>query len=1033
MTDENIHQPHHPTADTIIRYSVSGSAAHARLVPLLPKEWEDCSPSFCRGKQDDTDDKEVPPGTPHFVWENAPRKDSKTYRDRLKAYSHLPNGTAILDSKWVLARLLVQDDNDEQQPPPGDEHKFPRLAALESHCFRGPEGYAAFCQKFFSTDDTPKASNTATTDASSDPIVFPDLLRDHGACPSVLPPAPSSLWVIKDAFSNGAGGIWVVDKATSHTLDSSSTTKNDGPLYKDHRYVAQRYTWPPVLYGGRKCHVRVYGLITADGRAFVHRRCFLHVANDAFSYDHNNATSSADDNNNNDGDGKDANSDINPNKNLSDSVHITNCCANSHDDSKFAGEILADLEATEFAVESETGQTIVPLGPFFDSMKASLAALTERSMPYLSGGQGNNGFEYLGMDFILSYKDFSNANASTTTTNPQPVAYLLEVNAPPSQDTATGLKHAEDLHDDVIRDILTLWVFPKVTDGLYAETPGGWRQAYTSPPDENEEKETSDGYILPSKAAIINKIRWGMMERRAMKSLAPNNAPILEEEKRDASRYVTSLQTNEVSSSKMVNPATVVSTFARTKFPFFQRTSTDSVACDATAETNNEYGDGDCHIFWENAGGSQVPCHVIEAMSESLRHRNRSVVGSRAKEAARKVFGKLLGAPPEDFSVFLGANASSLLTNLANQYVQLGLLQAEDEIVLSTENHQANVNPWLMAATMAGAKVKWWAPTRAHHKDACDDDTVSTSLENLLTHKTRILAVSHASNVLGQVRDLSSIRSWVDKLTGGRAHLVVDGVAAAPHWYPALSDHQVDWYVVSCHKLFGPHLGGLCGRRSTAVKDMCDAAGSHLDSNDSTYKFLEIGTINYEGCSGLEGLGQYFANLASVPLGEDKNRNRGSAVSEISQLPYESPREEPASVVARHRNPQCLLTPELVAEAFRRIRLTESGLLKALLISLRKSEKVRVIEIDEQHLSCIARLPVVSFVHKTVEASTIVETCSRNGIACRHGSFLSNPYLLKDFAVSSAEGVVRLSLAHYNTCYEIETVESILHSIPGWF
>lgn len=1029
--------------DGVIRYSVSGSAAHMRLVPLLPKEWFDCSPSFCRGKKDAGNDNsnnandnnnDTPTPPPQFVWENAPRKDSKPHRDTLKAYSHLPNGTAILDSKWVLARLLVVDDNEDSSR---GSSKFPHLAALESHCFRGPQGYATFCQQvMFSKEESSQATttDTSTTDATTAPI-FPDLLTDNGKCPSHLPPAPSSLWVVKDAFSNGAGGIWVVDQGSAHTLDSISidnnsssnssstsiTYKNDGPLYQEHRYVAQRYTWPPVLYGGRKCHVRVYGLITADGRAFVHRRAFLHVANDDFSYNDN--SHNTDDSNNNCG---------------QDSVHITNCCANSHDDSKFAGEILADLEATEYSVEGETGQTIVPLGPFFESMKDSLAALTERSMPFLSGGQGNNGFEYLGMDFILSYKDSSN---QTTTAPRQPVAYLLEVNAPPSQDTATGLKHAEDLHDTVIGDILSLWVFPKVTDGVYPETPGGWRQAHAAPPDENDKRQDANNkaseaeYILPSKATIINKIRWGMVERRAVKSAEAAAKSVEQKDNNDVSRYVTSQHQqhhNTEDSYSNASPAIVVSAFARSQFPFFQRTSTDSdyaTACDNTTEEPQISGDGDCPVFLENAGGSQVPCHVIEAMSESLRQRNRSIIGSRAKEGARKAFGKIMSAPSEDFSIFLGANASSLLMTLANQYAQLGLLGAGDEIVLSTENHLANVNPWLMAAKLVGASVKWWAPTRAHHKDGSNSDNSSTHLETLLTPKTRILAVSHASNVLGQVRDLSSIRSMADRLTGGRAHMVVDGVAAAPHWSPAISEHKADWYVISCHKLFGPHLGGLAGRTSAAVKEFCEAAGVDMESdNEAAYKLLEIGTINYEGCSGVEGLAYYLADLATAPL------NPQSDMIEISQASFQSPQEEPTSIVTSGKNARTLLTAELVTEAFRRIRLVEGGLLQLLMTSLRKSKKVRVIEIDEDHLSCVARLPVVSFTHESVKASVVVETCAKNGIACRHGAFLSNQYLLNDFGVpSSREGVLRLSLAHYNTCYEIEAVESVLRSIPGWF
>ena len=1045
------------------RYSVSGSAAHTRLLPLMPKEWEDCSPDFCRHRGTTTTTNTTttitttasssigapanntnasipnadispspPPPPPHFVWENAPRKDSKVYRDSLKAYSHLPNGTNILDSKWVLARLLVQEGFQEQgekttctnSTGSTGRNKYPLLVALESHCFRGPEGYADFCRRVFAADGeeddndndnanananhsaNPNDSNTVAPTAPS----FPDLLKNNGQCPDILPPPPSSLWVIKDAFSNGAGGIWVVDQTSAHTLDSSSSSNNNGPLYQDHRYVAQRYTWPPVLYGGRKCHVRVYGLITADGRAFVHQRAFLHVANDTFSY---HATS------NNCG---------------QDSIHITNCCANSHDDTKFAGEILADLEATDFAVDETTGQTIVPLAPFFTSIKSSLAALAERAMPFLEGGQRNNGFEYLGMDFILSYKNFKNS------TIPQPVAYLLEVNAPPSQDTATGLKHAEDLHDTVIRDILALWVFPKVTDGVYVENPGGWRQANEAAPthEQNKKEKEAEKHILPSKAAIINKIRWGMVERKATKTFASDITNEKQREGNSTSRYVT-LQYQQEDTPSETNPAVVVSAFARTKFPFFQRiTDTDSVACRVTEETrsngrrNGRSQEDECRIFWENAGGSQVPNSVIHAMNESLSYRNRAIIGKQAKEGARNVLGKILNAPPEDFSLFLGANASSLLMSLANQYIQLGLVKAGDEIVLSSENHLANVSPWQMVSAVVGATVKWWAPTRNSYQRVegeSADEVCCTQLENILTPKTRIVAITHASNVLGQVRDLRSIRALLDKQTGCRAHLVVDGVAAAPHCYPELSSHLADWYVVSLHKLFGPHIGVLSGRKRTVVQEACCAADVDINSTDSVYKLLETGTINYEGCSGVIGLSYYLSDLATAPLGQKAVSNHRSNTKGISQSPYQSPGEAVCVADLSKRNE---LTHEVVAEAFRRIRLAEDQLQKALLNSLRKSDNVRVLEIDKRHLDCVVRLPVVSFVHKTVPATTIVEICAKNGIVCRHGTFLTNPHLLKDFGVLSSAGVVRMSLAHYNTCEEIETVESVLHSIPGW-
>ncbi|CAB9516469.1 Cysteine desulfurase [Seminavis robusta] len=966
------------------RYSVSGSAAHTRLVPLLPSDWEDCSPT-----------KETPSGNeetlvPDFVWENGPRKATRPYRDILKAYSHLPNGSACLDSKWVLARLLNEDAETSIDK---NDNAFSFLATLESHCFKGPDGYASFCQRVFTEKED------GLSEESDEPGIFPDLLINNGACPSTVPPSPSSLWVVKDAFSNGAGGIWVVDSSTSNALNK--TPNASGPLYQNHQYVAQRYTWPPVLYGGKKMHVRVYGLLTSDGRAFVHKRAFLHVANDKFQLKEDPNKEENEDHSKIPDDNC-----LPAEKVFRGTVHISNCCANSHDQTAFAGEILADLEATDMAVDKETEQPIYPLGPFFPSMKASLAALTQRAWPFLAGGQGNNGFEYLGMDFILSYKQ------SDSTNEREPVAYLLEVNAPPAQDTATGLKHAEDLHDDVIRDIMTLWVLPKVTDGVYAETPGGWRLAHTVP-SEGDNTE-NDEPILPSKAAIINKIRWGMLERRTTKQESRHTTT--EKASALSSRYVNSQDPTESHSPDFIAART------RNLFPYFS----DFPGIAAEATSSEAASRVPPKIFWENAGGAQVPFHVIRQMTGALGHRNRSVEGAMTKERARNVLGTLLGAAPDDYFVFLGPNASTLLLSLANQYASSGMIKNGDEIVLSTENHLANVNPWIAAAEMVGATIKWWAPTR-FGEETKQDESASPFLSDILTKKTRIIAISHASNILGQLRDVRSIRTMADSATKGYALLVVDAVAAAPHIYPNVSSLGVDWYVVSCHKLFGPHIGALLGRKASVDQLVTASMTNHHSIESLPYKLLEVGTINYEGCSGIVGLGMYIRELGMLQLSQGSD----GAIWRDEQTSCQTPRQESywCPLVSDAESP----TQDQVMIAYQRIRRVEEWLVDCLLTVLRKSDKVRIIEIPESELFCVARLPVISFVHETVKSSTIVECCSKNGLICRHGTFLSNLQLLEDFGVSVPEGVVRVSLLHYNLRIEVDAFADILESIPGWF
>ena len=613
-----------------IRYQVSGCAAHSRLVPLLPSDWLDESSTI------NVDD------APDFLWENAPRNETRAYRDIVKCYSHLPNGTAILDDKWALARLFSSTNH--TNPSNAKTAAAPNLATLESHCFRGITGFQAFCTRIHMMNDIPIEEPIC----NDEPFQFPDLLEeanDDAKCKvNCAIPAPTNLWVVKDANSNGAGGIWIVGPQNAAQFSDVTTS----PLLEEHRYVAQRYA-SPVLYGGRKCHVRVYGLLTSDGRAFVHERAFLHVANEPFSFQDSE---------------------------FEESVHITNCCANSHDQHKFAGEICADFGATEFT--EYQGQTVVPLGPFFPSISASVAELSRRAFPFLRGGEANNGFEYLGMDFILSYNSDN-----------MPIAYMLEVNAPPSQDTATGLDHAECLHDEVIRDILTLWVLPKVTN-VARESPGGWKCVLDQG---SQEIASTDSPIVPSKATILNKIRWAIFERKSSKLYEDDGAMMAEEEQVCNDSAANG---KEIAASTTLSGDTIAA-FARTQFPFFSEYTQDSSSALPPLQ-----------MFFENAGGAQVPRQVIQAVSSSLSYRNRCVVGTRTKRVARRTLSTLLGATEDEHFMFFGANASSLFEKLAHLYVQTGLLKSGDELIICTENHLANVTPWVTAARSVGATVKWW-------------------------------------------------------------------------------------------------------------------------------------------------------------------------------------------------------------------------------------------------------------------------------------------------------------------------------------
>jgi len=397
--------------------------------------------------------------------------------------------------------------------------------------------------------------------------------------------------------------------------------------------------------------------------------------------------------------------------------------------------------------------------------------------------------------------------------------------------------------------------------------------------------------------------------------------------------------------------------------------------------------------------------------------------------------------------VFLGANALSLFEKLANLYVETGVLSRHDEVIISTENHLANVTPWLMAARAVGATVKWWCVDASENMKLQQGDEAnykSHDLCNLLSNKTRILAISHASNTLGQVRDIKTLCQLAKKRSGGYAHVVVDGVAAVPHLCPAVSTSGVDWYAISCHKLFGPHIGALCGRRD--VVSLLDT--THGDSepcDDTLYKMIETGTISYEACAGIQGLGQYFKALASFsdeqPLSDSLQTRNQCTESRQDRCENLSPSRSSTSNEPSAESDDMELTERDVREAYARIRLAESSLVDLLYKRLKSCDNVRIIE--SKGTTCLAKLPVFSFLHRLIPSSEIVRRCGVAGIVCRQSSFLCTSALQEAFGfgagssqcdeVSQAcEGVVRVSLCHYNTATEINHLMETLESSPNW-
>jgi len=316
--------------------------------------------------------------------------------------------------------------------------------------------------------------------------------------------------------------------------------------------------------------------------------------------------------------------------------------------------------------------------------------------------------------------------------------------------------------------------------------------------------------------------------------------------------------------------------------------------------------------------------------------------------------------------VAFGSSTTMLIQSLSRVFAQV--LNPGDEIIVTNCDHEANIGPW-MRLQDRGVTVKSWE---------VDPDTLHLeieSLERLMTNKTRLVAFTHVSNILGTLNPVKKITRFVHD---HGALVCVDGVAYAPHRLVDVADWDVDFYVFSFYKVYGPHYAMMFGKR----KHLEALPGiNHFFIDDIPYKF-QPGNVNYELSYGMLGITDYFDALI------------GKAGIDLS-LPYH----------------------EQLAGLFGSIATHEEELAKMLLGFLGDKPRVRVI--GEALPGHQLRVPTVSFIVRDMKSSYVTGKVDDHRIGIRYGDFYAYR-LIESLGYMENDGVVRVSLVHYNTRGEVE-------------
>jgi len=295
-------------------------------------------------------------------------------------------------------------------------------------------------------------------------------------------------------------------------------------------------------------------------------------------------------------------------------------------------------------------------------------------------------------------------------------------------------------------------------------------------------------------------------------------------------------------------------------------------------------------VYLDNAATTQKPQVVLDRLAAYYANENANVhrgvhflssEGTESYEQARRSVQRFIGAEHAHEVVFTRGTTDAI-NLVAHGFTSL--LAEGDEIVVSAIEHHANIVPWQMLCGRTGATLKV-IPVL----DSGDLDT--SSLDEIITERTKIVAVTHTSNALGTVVELAPI---IAAARAADAAVLIDGAQAAPHTRVDVRQLDVDFFVFSGHKTFGPTgIGALWGREAWLEKlPPYQGGGDMIDRvtfEETTFAGLpakfEAGTPHVAGGIGLGTALDYLMNIGMEAIGAYEADLLAYAEAELATVP----------------------------------------------------------------------------------------------------------------------------------------------------
>ena len=386
--------------------------------------------------------------------------------------------------------------------------------------------------------------------------------------------------------------------------------------------------------------------------------------------------------------------------------------------------------------------------------------------------------------------------------------------------------------------------------------------------------------------------------------------------------------------------------------------------------------------FMDNAGGTQIVKGAVERMNDFLFNKNVQIGGSyevslaaaEALQAGREAVATLVNARrPEEIA--FAPTTTVAMQNLARAL--RSQLQAGDEIIVTVSDHESNIGPWVGLEEF-GVTIKFWN---------LDKDSLELRLEDLdalMTDRTRLVAVTHVSNILGTINPVDEIAEFVHQRG---ALICVDCVAYAPHRAVDVQAWDVDFLAFSIYKVYGPHAAVLYGKYELMAE--LDNLYHYFYGKDKVPAKLEPGNANYEIAYSTTGIVDYLAALG------ERSGATGTTRAKIEK-------------------------------AFALITAHENQLAEKLLAYLRSREDCRIIGVE--HGDDPRRVPTISFKIDGKDSGELCQALDQYRIAVRFGDFHARR-LVEYLGLSDHGGVVRVSLTHYNSLDEVAGLIAALEAV----